>query len=133
MSQPGPTLASEFRRGLNAFNLTVGSLTSLATAALLYLSATQGWVPDLTARGESFQAAAGGFLMMVLTTGLHTAAHSYFGWRFERGLRAHHNGEHEIAIKLLAPAESRGMDHYDPDGYALKALRRSRECRIPTL
>lgn len=126
MEHPGPTFASEFRRGLNAFNLTVGTLTSLATGALVHVGMSTGWVPDLMGRGVLWQSVFAACVMMVLTTGLHTAAHSYFGWRFERGIRAHHAGEHEEAVRLLAAVEGREMDHYDPDGHALAALQGSR-------
>lgn len=127
MAHQGPTLASEFRRGLNAFNLTVGTLTSLVTGALVHAGASAGWIPDLLGRGALVQTVAVALVMMFLTTGLHTAAHSYFGWRFERGIKAHHAGEHTAAIVLLAPVEGREMDHYDPDGHALAALQASRE------
>ena len=64
---------------------------------------------------------------MFLTTGLHTAGHAYFGWRFERGIDASRQGEHERAIALLSVVEKKEMDHFDPEGYALAALKRSRE------
>ena len=58
---PGPTASSEFRRGLNPYNLRVG------------------------AGGRARAAALG---LFVIITGMHTATHRYFGWRFARGIRA---------------------------------------------
>lgn len=127
MAHAGPTLVSEFWRGLNAFNLTVGTLTSLVTGGLVHMGMAIQLIPDLMNRGTLWQSGVAALVMMVLTTGLHTAAHSYFGWRFERGIKAHHEGRHEEAVRLLAPVEGREMDHYDPDGHAMAALRASRE------
>ncbi|MGE0492461.1 MAG: hypothetical protein AB7S38_24820 [Vulcanimicrobiota bacterium] len=120
MSGP-PSFASEFKRGLNAFNLTVGGVTSVAVALGLYLAA-----PDLLGLGQAGQATVGGLLTMLLTTGLHTAGHAYFGWRFERGIAAHQRGDHRAAVGLLAVVEKHEMDHFDPEGYALRALQSSR-------
>jgi hypothetical protein len=62
----------------------------------------------------------------VIITGMHTATHTYFGWRFARGIRAAGAGEHARAARLLAPVERPGMTHYDPGGYAQKMLARAR-------
>lgn len=125
MSGP-PTLASEFKRGLNAFNLSVGFVTAVAGSGVAYALTRQLLIPDLFARGPGFQALLAGLLLMTLTTGLHTAGHAYFGWRFERGLRAFAKGDYPLAVRLLAVVEKPEMDHFDPEGYALKALQESR-------
>ncbi len=51
---------------------------------------------------------------MFLTTGLHTAGHAYFGWRFERGLRAFDEGDYERAVALLAVVEKPEMTTSTP-------------------
>lgn len=123
----GPTFKGELRRGVNAFNLSVGLATSLAAATLSYFQ-----FPDLWALGPTLQAALVGILTMFLTTGLHTAGHAYFGWRFEQGVRAHSEGRFPDAVRLLAVVEKKEMDHFDPDGVALDALRSSRRALQPS-
>ena len=58
---------------------------------------------------------------------MHTATHTYFGWRFARGIRAAGAGQHTRAARLLAPVERPGMRHYDPGGDAQTMLDRARE------
>ncbi len=113
-----PTLKSELRRGVNAFNLTVGFLTSITLGALAYFT-----VPPLHSLTHSGLLA---LLVMFLTTGLHTAGHAYFGWRFEKGIRAFQEGRFQEAVMLLGVVERKEMDHFDPDGVALRALQESR-------
>ena len=113
-----PTLKGELRRGVNAFNLTVGFLTSITLGTLAYFT-----VPPLHSVTQSGLLA---LLVMFLTTGLHTAGHAYFGWRFEKGIRAFQEGRYEEAVMLLGVVEKKEMDHFDPDGVALKALQESR-------
>ena len=118
-----PTFWGELKRGVNLFNLSVGIVTSVTVAGLMYT-----FVPEpLFALGRGGQALAAGATMMFLTTGLHTAGHAYFGWRFERGIQASRQGEHDRAIALLSVVEKKEMDHFDPEGHALTALRLSRE------
>jgi hypothetical protein len=76
--------------------------------------------------GAVAQALGAALALFVTITGIHTAAHTYFGWRFDRGLRAATAGEHRRAVRLLAPVERQGMSHYDPDGSARRALSASR-------
>ena len=120
---PGqPTAATEFRRGLDAYNLKVGALASVALGAATWLAAAAGAAPDLLGKGAGPQALVAALALFVLITGLHTAAHTYFGWRFERGLRATAAGDHRRAVRLLAAVERSGMSHYDPDGSVRRAL-----------
>jgi hypothetical protein len=123
---PGPTLASELRRGLNAYNLAVGALSALALGAGLLVTTRIGVVPDVLARGATLQALAAALALFVVITGLHTATHAYFGWRFDRGIRAAGAGDHPRAVRLLGRVEQRGMSHYDPEGAARRALDASR-------
>lgn len=116
-----PTFSGEFRRGVNAFNLSVGFMTSLTTGVLSFYL-----LPDLFDLGLLTQALLAAMIMMFLTTGLHTAGHAYFGWRFERGIEAHNMGDHAKAVALLSVVEKKEMDHFDPAGFALRSLQASR-------
>ena len=118
----GPTLKGELRRGVNAFNLSVGLVTSLAVSLLSYFV-----MPDLFKIGILQQSVLLGVATMILTTGLHTAGHAYFGWRFEKGVSASQSGQHEQAVRLLSVVEKKEMDHFDPHGVALQALQKSRQ------
>ena len=122
----GPTAASEFRRGLNRYNLMVGAVAALALGAATLVATRAGVAPDLFLLGAGLQALAAALGLFVIITGIHTATHTYFGWRFARGIRAAGAGEHARAARLLAPVERPGMSHYDPGGYAQKMLNASR-------
>jgi hypothetical protein len=124
----GPTAASEFRRGLNAYNLMVGVVASLAGGVAALLATALGAAPDVLGLGSLAQALGVGLLLFVVITGLHTATHTYFGWRFARGIRAAESGDHARAARLLAPVERRGMTHYDEGGHARRTLA---ACRAP--
>jgi len=123
---PGPTASSEFRRGLNSYNLMVGAVAALALGAATLVATRAGVVPDLFLTGAGTQALGAALGLFVIITGMHTATHTYFGWRFARGIRAAGAGEHVRAARLLAPVERPGMSHYDPGGYARKMLNASR-------
>ena len=123
---PGPTAASELRRGLNSYNLMVGAAAAVALGAATLVGALAGVVPDLFLLGAGTQALAAALGLFVIITGMHTATHTYFGWRFARGIRAAGAGEHARAARLLAPVERPGMTHYDPGGYAQKMLAQAR-------
>jgi len=123
---PGPTAASEFRRGLNTYNLMVGAVAAVALGAATLIATLAGVVPDLFLLGAGKQALAAALGLFAIITGMHTATHTYFGWRFARGIRAAGAGEHARAARLLAPVERPGMTHYDPGGYAQKMLAQAR-------
>jgi hypothetical protein len=121
-----PTAATEFRRGLNAYNAMVGGVSAAALGAGTLLATATGAVPDLLGRGAAPQALVAALGLFVLITAIHTAAHTYLGWRFDRGIRAADAGQHRRAVRLLTPVKGRGMSHYDPDGAARCALDASR-------
>ena len=123
---PGPTASSEFRRGLNPYNLMVGAVAAVALGAATLVTTRAGVIPDLFLLGAWKQALGAALGLFVIITGMHTATHTYFGWRFARGIRAAAAGEHARAARLLAPVERPGMTHYDPGGYAQKMLDASR-------
>jgi hypothetical protein len=105
------TLRSELRRGVNAFNLAVGAVLGAAAGVAVYALFGAGALAVAVALG-----------VFGFTTGLHTAAHAYYGWRFERGIRASREGDHARAVALLGAVARRGMDHYDEAGAARRAL-----------
>jgi hypothetical protein len=121
-----PSATSELRRSLNAYNLRVGGLSAAATGVATLLATLTGTIPDVFGLGSVAQALGAALALFVMITGMHTAAHTYFGWRFDRGLHAATAGEHRHAVRLLAPVERPGMSHYDPDGSARRALGASR-------
>ena len=121
-----PRATSELRRGLNAYNLRVGALSATALGVVMLAATLTGTVPDVLGLGAGAQTLGAALAFFVAITGIHTAAHTYFGWRFDRGLRAATAGEHRRAVRLLAPVERQGMSHYDPDGSARRALCASR-------
>jgi hypothetical protein len=124
---PGrPTAASEFRRGFDAYNLMVGALAATALGAATLVATATGAAPDIIGRGAPLQALAAALILFATITALHTAAHTYFGWRFSRGIQAAESGDHERALRLLRPVARPGMTHYDPDGHATDALASSR-------
>ena len=122
----GPTAASEFRRGLDPYNLMVGAVGALGLGALTLVATHAGVAPDLLERGARTQALAAALGLFGIITGMHTATHTYFGWRFARGIRAAGAGEHVRAVRLLAPVERRGLSHYDPGGHAQRTLEAAR-------
>jgi hypothetical protein len=126
---PGPTAASELRRGLNPYNLMVGAMAALALGAVTLVATRGGALPDLFLLGAGRQALAAALGLFVIITGMHTATHAYFGWRFARGIRAADAGQHARAARLLAPAGRPGMRHYDPGGHAHRVLDASRAAR----
>jgi hypothetical protein len=129
---PGqPTAASEFRRGLDAYNLMVGALSSTALGAATLFATAAGLAPDIVGHGAAPQALAVALTLFVTITALHTAAHTYFGWRFARGIRAAAAGHHPRAVRLLKPVERPGMTHYDPDSHARHTLAASRAALHP--
>jgi hypothetical protein len=121
-----PRATSELRGGLNAYNLRVGALSATALGVAMLAATLTGTVPDVLGLGVGTQALGAALALFVMITGIHTAAHTYFGWGFDRGVRAVTAGEHRRAVRLLAPVERQGMNHYDPDGSARRALRASR-------
>ena len=125
----GPTAASEFRRGLEPYNLMVGALAGLGLGLAALLATRASLVPDLLVIGAWRQAVAIAVGLFVIITGMHTATHTYFGWRFARGICAADAGEHARAAHLLAPVARPGMSHYDPGGYARRTLEQARATR----
>src|SRR5689334_208196 len=123
---PGPTASSEFRRGLDRYNLMVGAVAALALGAATLAATWVGVLPDLFLLGPGRQSLAAALGLFVIITGMHTATHTYFGWRFARGIRAAGAGEHARAVRLLAPVERRGLSHYDPGGHAQRTLEAAR-------
>jgi len=123
---PGPTASSEFRRGLDRYNLMVGAVAALALGAATLAATWVGVLPDVFLLGPGRQSLAAALGLFVIITGMHTATHTYFGWRFARGIRAAGAGEHARAARLLAPVERPGMSHYDPGGDAQTMLHLSR-------
>ncbi len=121
-----PTAATEFRRGLNRYNLMVGLTASLALGVAVLLVTVTGVAPDLLGRGGGPQAAAAALALFVVITAIHTTVHTYLGWRFDRGIRAATAGDHPRAVRLLTPVTRPGLDHYDPDGTARHTLESSR-------
>jgi hypothetical protein len=101
----------ELKRSLNPRNLTISALASLALGipALIFLSTSLWLVPFL----------------FVLIAGIHCLMHLYFGWRFERGIKAAESGNDALAIRLLAGADT-SLKHYDPDGICRATLQRFR-------
>jgi len=53
---PGPTAASEFRRGLNSYNLMVGAVAAVALGVATLIATLAGGVPDLFLLGAGKQA-----------------------------------------------------------------------------
>ena len=121
-----PTAATEFRRGVNGYNLTVGLIASLALGGAVLLATATGVGPDLLGRGAEPQAAVAALALFVVITAIHTAVHTYLGWRFDRGIRAATAGDYPRAVRLLIPVTRPGLDHYDPDGTARHTLESSR-------
>ena len=126
---PGPTAASEFRRGLEPYNLMVGALAGLGLGLATLLATQARLVPDLLVLGAWRQAVIAAAGLFVIITAMHTATHTYFGWRFARGIRAVDAGEPARAARLLAPVARPGMSHYDPGGYARRMLEQTRAPR----
>jgi len=83
-----PRATSELRRGLNAHNLRVGALSATALGVVMLAATVTGTVPDVLGLGAVAQALGTALALFVTITGIHTAAHTYFGWRFDRGLGA---------------------------------------------
>jgi hypothetical protein len=123
----GPTFRSELRRGFDAFNLSVGLATSLAIGAGALVLTSRGLLPVLLGRGALAQSLAVALASFLSITAFHAGLHAYFGWRLERGMRAAREGQAADAVRLLGVLDWKGMDHYDADGLARKALERSRE------
>ena len=124
-TEGAPTLAGELRRGVNPYNLKFGLVAAVLLSAAVAALTWQGWFPDL-AGGALRQ---GGYCLVglfVVVTAIHTVAHGLMGWVFQVGLRYHCRGDFRRAARWLALAERPGMDHYDPHGVALEALR---DCR----
>ena len=121
-----PTAASELRRGLNRYNLVVGLASAVALGVAVLLATATGLIPDVLGRGAAPQAFVAALGLFVLITAIHTGAHTYLGWRFDRGIRAATAGDHRRAVRLLTPAGRPGLDHYDPDGTARRTLQSSR-------
>ena len=118
---------SELRRGINRENLLVGVITASAVAGLTFALTATNILPDLMGKGNLAQAIFLGAGTLLLLTAFHTAIHGYFGWRFQRGVTASARGDHDRAIRLLAILDTKGMAHYDPDGFAQSALKKSRD------
>lgn len=110
-----PTLSGELKRGVNPFNLKFGGVAAVLLGAGLG-AALQSWPWAIGLTGGLF----------VALTLLHTLAHGLMGWIFERGLKLHCQQDYRRAARWLGLAAQPGMDHYDPNGVALEALR---DCR----
>ena len=123
---PGPTVSSELRRALDRVSLMVGAVAALALGAATLLATLGGLAPDLLGLGTAAQALAVALGLFVIITGMHTAAHAYFGWRLARGVRAAAAGRYADAVRLLSPVERSGMRHYDLDGDAQRSLEQAR-------
>jgi hypothetical protein len=121
-----PSGRSEFWRGLDVGNLKVGAAAAVLLGVAVAAGTRGGVVADAVGLGPVGQGAAAAGGLFVVITGLHTAAHTYFGWRLGRGLRAHRAGDHRRALRLLGVVERPGMTHYDPGGHARRALAASR-------
>ena len=104
---PGPTASSELRRGLNRHNLMVGAAAALALGAATLAATGAGVLPDLFLLGPGRQSLAAALGLFVIITGMHTATHTYFGWRFARGIRAAGAGEHARAPACWRPSSAR--------------------------
>jgi hypothetical protein len=118
----GPTLRSELRRGVNAFNLGVGFVTALAIGAGVLVLTSRGLLPLLLGRGPWPQSLLAAFVSFLAITGFHAGMHAYFGWRLQRGIRAASEGREADARRLLRVLDWRGMEHYDEHGVARKSL-----------
>jgi len=110
-----PTLRGELKRGVNLFNLKFGAVAAVLLGA--------GLGAALGSRQYALGVTIGLFVALTL---LHTLAHGCMGWVFERGLKLHCQQDYRRAARWLAMAAQPGMDHYDPNGVALEALR---DCR----
>lgn len=124
-AEGAPTLSGELKRGVNPYNLTFGAVASLCLGGGTVFLASHDYIPDmgLGAWGLGLAVVVG---LFILFTAMHTFAHGLMGWVFERGLALHCQGDLKSARRWLALAERPGMDHYDPNGIALEALR---DCR----
>jgi hypothetical protein len=124
-----PTLRSELRRGVNAYNLSVAFGTSLVIAAIELALSRFGVVP-LIVTSHLGQALTIGISLFLIISMMHIAAHAYFGWRFERGVAALSSGSVTRAMQLLGIAERPGMDHYDEEGAVRRLLQKIRSGEI---
>lgn len=115
-SLPTPTLGSELRRGVNAYNLGVALLAAIFISGVEYVLSRAGFLPLLLSERPLVQALGVGSILFLVMTLLHIAAHSYFGWRFQRGVAAFSAGNTTQALRLLAIVERPGIDHYDIQG-----------------
>jgi len=104
----------------------VGAIAAVALGAATLGATRAGVLPDLFLLGAGRQALGAALGLFVIITGMHTATHTYFGWRFARGIRAAGAGQHAQAARLLAPVERPGMSHYDACGHARRMLDTSR-------
>ncbi|MBX7220567.1 MAG: hypothetical protein K1Y36_11520 [Blastocatellia bacterium] len=126
MAAPELSFKSELRRGVNAFNLAIGGAVGTGAGLVMFLL-VRFWGADFPFGGSSWTWAGGtGCGVFIFTTGLHTAVHAYYGWRFEHGMRAAQQGKYQEAERLLRVVERPGMAHYDEAGLARQALLASR-------
>lgn len=136
MLESTPTLRSELRRGVSAYNLGVAFVAALGLSAVVYVLTRAGFVPVLIGATPITQALVIGAVLFTIISLMHIAMHSYFGWRFERGVAALSSGRAEKALRLLAIVERAGMDHYDLDGSVrrlVESLRRGDASPAPPL
>lgn len=118
-----PTLRSELRRGVNAYNLGVALLAAILISSAEYVLSGAGLLPLLLSERPLVQALVVGSILFFVTTFLHIAAHAYFGWRFQRGVAALAAGNTTQALRLLAIVERPGIDHYDIQGSVRELVR----------
>lgn len=127
-AEPGaPTLVGELRRGVNPFNLGFGALATVGLVVLftiaLQTGPTQTLVEKFIGPQDPTSICLAALILFVTITAIHTLAHASMGWIFERGLRFHCQGQYQRARRWLYFADQPGMDHYDPNGVALAALK----------
>jgi hypothetical protein len=118
-----PTLRSELRRGVSAYNLGVAFVAAILISAFEYGLSLAGFVPVLIGATPVTQAFVTGAGLFTVISLMHIAVHAYFGWRFQRGVAAFAEGDPVKALRLLAIAERPGMDHYDEQGSIRRVVR----------
>lgn len=119
---PEPSLRAELRRGLGLYNLALALAVSVLLAFVAVMLRAAGAFESPFGFGVLSEALVIGLVSMVAITVLHVGMHAYAGWRLGRGLEALRRGEKERAERLLRIVRWRGMEHYDPQGHARRAL-----------
>jgi len=130
-----PTLRTELRRGVSAYNLGVGLLAAFVIGCTHFALTSAGAFPLFVAQRpllESLLVTGGLFGAISLP---HIGAHAYFGWRFQRGVAFFTDGDLEKSLRLLAIVERPGIEHYDAHGGVrelVRDLRRREDVPAPT-